>query len=367
MARKLIFSFELEPGMVVFEDVFDPTGRLILPKGSPLDDETISKLNFFNIQEVPIDDEAGKEEAKPELVIPEEHINSDYTDKLKATEEYTLFSGDYKSLVTLIKRNLDDLVTNHKPVDEDAIISGIFELIKDCKTMIQVMEILHNLEPTEEQAYHHCLNVAVISLILAKWLRLPKDEQRKIVLAGVLHDVGKLTIPTEVLNKTGRLTDEEFALIKSHVRRGYDIIRDLDYDVKIKEAVLLHHERCDGSGYPFKVTGDKISSYAKIIAVADVYDAMTSARTYRKGLSPFDVIKIFENEGLYKYDPQYVMTFLENIVSSYLHNNVLLSDGRVGEIIMINSTCLYRPIIKVGPQEFVNLISSPDLTIEALV
>ncbi len=362
MAKEILFSFELEPGMIVCEDVFDPTGRLILPSGTELDSDTISKLEFFSILEVPID----KDLKASNIPAPVNHEPEDYSVKVKESPEYQHFATDYDDILKVVKDNLDNLVKNHTPVDSDHLIHAVYCLTKDCKNTIQLFEILHNLETTDDQTYHHSLNVAVIGYSLGKWIGMSKADLNQLALAGILHDVGKLTIPSGVLNKTGKLTDTEFAMVKSHVKKGYNILKEQNLDIRIKEACLLHHERCDGSGYPFQVKADKITPFAKILAIADVYDAMTSSRSYRKGLCPFDVIKTFDNEGLYKYDPHYIMTFLENIVTSYLHNNVLLSDGRVGEIIMINKICLYRPIIKCG-EEFVNLSKHPDIKIESII
>ncbi len=362
MAKQILFSFELEPGMVVCDDVFDPTGRLILPKGMVLDNDTISKLEFFSILEVPIDNELH---IKPEETAPANTIEN-YSEKVKKSPEYKHFSSDFQEILTMVKHNLDDLAVKHIPVNSDALIKGVFCLIKDCRNTIQLFDILHNMESTTEQTYHHSLNVAVISIILGKWLGMPRKDLEQLALAGILHDVGKLTVPKGILNKSGKLTDEEFALVKSHVKKGYNILKEQELDIRVKEACLLHHERCDGSGYPFKVKLEKITPFAKIIAIADVYDAMTSSRSYRNGLCPFDVIRMFDSEGLYKYDPQYIMTFLENMVSSYLHNNVLLSDGRVGEIIMINKICLYRPVVKCK-DGFVDLLKNQDISIESII
>ena len=154
--------------------------------------------------------------------------------------------------------------------------------------------------------------------------------------------------------------------MKSHSQKGYDILKNQNIDERVKLAALQHHERCDGSGYPSALHSDNIIKFAKLIAIADVYDAMTSARVYRKGLCPFKVISIFEEEGLQKYDPKYILTFLERIGSAYINNNVRLSDGRVGEVVMINSNTLSRPMIKIG-EEYVNLAKNVDIEISDII
>ena len=128
----------------------------------------------------------------------------------------------------------------------------------------------------------------------------------------------------------------------------------------------MHHERYDGTGYPNHLVGKEIDDMAAIVAIADVYDAMTAARVYRGPVCPFRVIELYESEGFQKYDVEYLMTFLENVVNTYIRNRCRLSDGREGDIIYINRYKLSRPIVQCGT-EYVNLSEYPDLTIEVLL
>lgn len=137
-------------------------------------------------------------------------------------------------------------------------------------------------------------------------------------------------------------------------------------DEHVKNAALMHHERCDGTGYPFGLTPIQIDPYAKMVAIADVYDAMTSTRPYRRALSPFKTIAIMEDEGLQKYDTQYVTTFLDHVVDSYINNRVLLNTGEQGEIVYIHKEKLSRPTLKIG-DKFLDLSQSKDIEIEEII
>ena len=148
--------------------------------------------------------------------------------------------------------------------------------------------------------------------------------------------------------------------------KGYEVLKDFPIDIRVKYAALMHHERCDGSGYPNGFVAEQIDEFAKIIAIADVYDAMTSSRRYRNAICPFDVIEEFERDGFLKFDAGYLMTFLERIVQSYIHNMVRLSDGREGEVIMINRLSLSRPVVKVG-NDYVDLSKDRKLSIREIV
>ena len=377
MAKKTLFSFELEPGMIVAEDVYRANGTILFPKHTMLNELMISKLPSYNIMELPIED--GPIE-KPEFDIDklielarkdmeakqaaEAEMADSYAQKLKSGAEYKNFCKKYDTAVSNINEHLSAFIKNEDNLNTDALISNALSLLEG--SAIHMFDMLHNMPAHDDSIFEHSMNVALISATIGKWLNLSEGEINDLLLAGLLHDIGKIAIPPELLNKSGRLTEEEFAIIKSHPKQSYELIRNIPLDIKIKEACLLHHERCDGSGYPFGVSGNKISSYAKILAIADVYDAMTSPRSYRQALSPFKAIQIFEQEGLYKYDPKFIMTFLENIGSSYTHNNVLLSDGRKGEIVMLNKLALSKPMVKCG-NEFIDLSKFPELTIEEII
>ena len=364
MAKKILFTFELEAGMKVSEDIYDPNGRLIIKKGTSLNDEIISKLEFFSILEVPIASET--DEPKIEEASKESDVISGRQQAIRNSEVYKKFVTDYNTSLETSKELLDNLVLHNADFNPKAALASVQKVLTNCGNSNQVFDIMHNMEQSDSPTYHHSLKVALISRILGRWLGFSEEDLNLLAIAGILHDIGKLVIPSEILNKDGKLTPDEYEIVKGHVVKGYELIKDLPIDVRIKEACLLHHERCDSSGYPFKVKGERITPFGKILAIADVYDAMTSNRPYRKGFCPFDVIQLFEAEGLYKYDPHYILTFLENIANAYVNDKVLLSDGREGEIIMLNRHCLAKPMIKAG-DSFIDLSKEPILKIVDLL
>ena len=134
----------------------------------------------------------------------------------------------------------------------------------------------------------------------------------------------------------------------------------------IRNAVLMHHERCDGTGYPLGLTYEEIDDYALIIAIADVYDAMTAARSYRDPLCPFQVIAEFEKDGLQKYKPKYILTFLERIATTYQNNRVLLSNGQPARIVLLNRNQLSRPLVELNDGSYLDLCKS-QLYIKSLI
>ena len=138
----------------------------------------------------------------------------------------------------------------------------------------KALRVLNEEKDFDEYTYTHSLNVALYAMLIGKWLRLDNNSIKNVIKAGVLHDIGKTKVPIEILNKKARLSDEEFDIIKKHTFYGYDLVRSTDcVSDEVCEAVLLHHEREDKSGYPYGIGGRQLGLYAKIVAVADVYDA----------------------------------------------------------------------------------------------
>ncbi|MGI6093231.1 MAG: HD-GYP domain-containing protein [Negativicutes bacterium] len=205
---------------------------------------------------------------------------------------------------------------------------------------------LYQIERKESYLYHHSLDVAIISGILARWLELPNQDVNDVVLAGLLHDIGKVLVPSGILDKPGKLTPEEQEAIMLHSSYGSKLIKKLKYiSNKVNLAVFQHHERVDGSGYPLKASTEKIYLPAKIIGIADVYGAVTSNRVYKQRISPFDAVGVLE-DMMGSLDISICMAFLNNIKDCFIGNNVLLSDRREAKVIYWSKFKHARPIVQ---------------------
>lgn len=375
MAKKILFSFELEPGMIIAEDVYRSNGALLFPKHTMLNELMISRLPHYNIDTLPIVDgpiELPKIDIENLINLAKQGVSSSseqmpadsYAQKIKSSPEFKEFSQKYTSTVSQLNNKLTAFTSQPDSVDVQSMVSDTLDLMQG--TSIHIFDMLHNLQANNDSIFEHSTNVAIISATIGKWLNLSDEDIYNLIIAGLLHDIGKTKISAALLNKPEKLTESEYDIIKTHPSMCYSLIKDLPLDARIKEACLLHHERCDGSGYPFGFSGNRIPDYAKILAIADVYDAMTSPRTYRDALCPFKVIQVFEQDGFNKYDPKFIMTFLENIGAAYINNKVLLNDGRIGEIIMLNRQTLSKPMIKCD-DEFIDLSTHPELSIESII
>ena len=163
------------------------------------------------------------------------------------------------------------------------------ESLNDTLEMVNALSVALDLK--SEYTCNHSARVAELSVLLAKTLHLPLEEQIRINLGAHLHDIGKVGIPDVILNKVGPLDDKEFALIKQHTLTGYKIIKKVRSFSEISDIILYHHERVDGLGYPEGLSGQEISLATKIVSIADSFDAMTSKRPYRQSLTTTEALK----------------------------------------------------------------------------
>lgn len=356
---KRVFTSDLVPGMITAEDVLNYNNQLILPRGLILTDKTITKLAFYSILHVKVEDSRVE-------VEDISFYEPTYEEKIRKSPEFIKFREEFESDVKSFKTVINDVVEKGAPLDVEKLMNHTLNILDPSWTCPNIFDMLHCMREYDDATYVHCMNVALICNMFARWLRMSEEEIRFATVSGLLHDLGKTRIPDNIIKKPGKLTDAEYDIVKTHPQEGYHMLQTSTLPQSVLDAVLMHHERCDGSGYPFGLTGGRIGSYAKMVSIADVYDAMTSARIYRGPLCPFKAIALFESEGLQKYDTRFILTFLENVVNAYLLNTVMLNNGVTGKIVYINKDQLSSPTIQTE-HGFLDLSIHPELFIEKLV
>lgn len=335
--------------------------QLLVGAGTVLTDETISRLAYYSIIDVHID-----ETYQPEPAAEEDTADNSYVERLRQTPQFKKFKADFEDNADQFEKRINQVVKKNGDLHVDTLVDPVLKMVDETGNPSSVFDMLHALRSYDDLTYMHSINVSLICNVMGQWLKFPEEEVRILTAAGLLHDIGKILVPGDLISKPSRLTKHEYAIVQRHAYEGYMVLKDLDINDHIKNAALMHHERMDGSGYPLHLKGEQIDSYAKIVAIADVYDAMTSPRVYRGALCPFVAISLFEKEGLQKYETQYILTFLECIVNTYLLNRVKLSNGMEGEIVFINRDVLSKPTIKVG-DAYVDLTQYPDISIEKII
>ena len=358
--QRILLS-DLNNGMITAEDVFSVDGQLIVPKGIALTENLIARLFSFDIFSIKVEDEA-----LTTTVTDKDLIEISYAEKLKASPDYQAFKEEFKENLDKLEFSLNALVEKNAEFDAQNLLADTLGLIQNRKSPGGIMDMILHMHDYDDCTYSHSLNVALICNIFAGWLRFSDADKELATACGLFHDVGKLQIPPEIIKKPGKLTAEEYKLVKTHTLESYKMLSQYNLPDEVKNAALMHHERCDGTGYPYGFTSEKINKFAKLVAIADVYEAMTSSRTYREALCPFNVITHFENDGLQKYDPTFLLPFLENVVNTFLNQRVRLSNGLEGSIIFINPVALSKPTIKIG-NAYLDLKKVDNVEIESII
>lgn len=346
------------PGMIVTQDIFSKSNEKLASKNTIINAKMLNSLKLHSIQQIPV------------LIPPSlaDRVQTDtHVNKLRDSLEFKKFKRSYLNTTENVKSLFSDMTGSAaKNITPDKILEGVSPLLAECENSMHTFDMLHCMRDFDDLTYVHSLNVSLICHSIAAWLNFNEEDTRLVTVAGLIHDIGKIKIPEEILKKPSKLTDDEYRIMKAHTILGSQIISGTNLDPRIKDAVLSHHENYDGSGYPYGKRGDEIHSFTKIVTLADVYDAMTANRVYREGICPFDVVATLEEEGFHKYDPAYLLPFLKHIVQSYINAPVMLTNTLVGEVVMINQDHLSKPIVKVDDQ-FFDLSRKTDIKIKCLL
>lgn len=309
--------------MILDQDVYLKNGNLLVSTGTQLTKVLILKLLEFGIKQVQIKD-----------VHPE---NTDYRD----------FEKKYEESVNKIKDNFK-IARYEKTVnisEFENIIDGLLDKAKSGRGVLSYMKLI---EQKDEYTLQHSINVSIAAMLMGKWLKYGEQDIRTLGTAAILHDIGKLFIPDSILNKSSKLNDTEFKVMKNHSMLGYKLLKDSNVkNDAILTSVLTHHERFNGTGYPFRLSGYKINEFARIIAICDVYDAVTSNRVYKNKENPLEGLRIIFEDSYNGLDPYLCKLFLDNVIVAYCGSSAVLNDGSVGKIIKITPEHPTKPWIAV--------------------
>lgn len=351
---------KIQTGMKVAEDVYTPKGLMLIPKHTILDDKHIFRIKLYQILSifVLISNDAIENDNTLQEVM---HTAFEY----EITQNFSDFKDRYVVQHAMTEKKLSE-ISSGGVIDEDDLYDVSKVLIDSLRTKSELFNYMYHLREEDDYTYTHCLNVSILSNIFAKWLKLNEVQTKEVTIAGLLHDVGKMKIDLSILNKPDKLTSEEFDVIKQHTTLGYETIKNQKIPNSIKSGVLFHHEKMDGSGYPLGIKGEQIPLYAKIICIVDIYDAMTSKRSYHDQFSPFRVIRMFEQESYGLLDTKLLFIFLENIAYNYLGKDVVLSTGEKARIVFIHNQSPSRPIVQINDR-MLDLMFEPTITIEEVL
>lgn len=344
--RKVFISIdECKPGMQVAESIFNEYWAVIVAKDIVLTEFLINRIRSLGVSKIKV---------------------YEFDENIIYAKKSELFKAQYNENVEVIKDIISD-ITSGKKINIEKVNSVSESIIIRINENSDIIDCINQVRAIDEYTYSHSINVSLLSMLTGKWLRMDFQSVKLLVLSGLLHDIGKSKISRELLDKPAPLTEDEFEEIKRHSVYGLKIIEKMPgIDENIKQAVMMHHERNDGSGYPLGLKANQIHKFAHIIAVVDIYDAMTHDRVYKSKQSPFEVFEMLEKNAYGLLDIRVTRAFLSNIAAYYVGDFVLLNTGEVGEIVYINPRHISKPVVRTEDR-FIDLSTNYNIKIKELV
>lgn len=378
--RKLNYD-ELVEGMVLAEAIIDgDTGAELLRAGTTLTLRQIGLIRNLGIQDIIVEDQ------KPMKLTAKEKLDDLYKEIEKIESqifpaparnvvnknmEVNILTGEgdipidvRHAEVIQDTRDVFHLIKETGSLDLERVKNNLVQCLPDMVRNNDVLMRLNQLKRSDDYTFDHSMRVSILSTMIGKWFGFSQNELLEISEAGMLYDIGKLSIPEEVLKKSSELSPEELEIIRKHPQLGYSILlKTKGVTQSMKYAALHHQERMDGSGYPLRLRENQIHYCAKIIMVCDVFDALTNDRPYKKKVSTLLALDYLDWNAGKLFDPEVVYVFIRGISHFLIGKTCRLTTGEFGKIVYIEENYPTRPIVKVD-QRFVDLTVERRIDIE---
>jgi len=319
----------VRPGMRVAKAVYTSEGRILLNKGAVVKPRYIRHLRNFGITALYIENSLLSD-------VP----FSDVVDEVTRAET-----------VKAVRNFFLDVQNSHggrAVVSSEELKKAVNSILNELLGQRQLMVNLQDIRSMDDYTFGHSVNVCILALITGIALGLKRSQLYHLGLGALMHDIGKLSIPIEILNKNGRLTREEYAIVREHPEKGFDVLRCQE-DVSLVSAhiALEHHEKYNGSGYPNSLRGKDIHLFARIVGVVDVFDALTADRIYRKAYQPNEAYELLAASGGGDFDFQVVDAFLRHVAAYPLGTWVEISTGEIGVVVGNSPGFSTRPTVRI--------------------
>ncbi len=326
---RYIATAHLKPGHQLATDLVLSKGLILLRKGKSLTPSHIRKISLLGYQGLYIEDELSEGLEINDVISGDLRVRTQ-------NELQRLFHNVEKNITSSVQKHICQVRLLAKDI--------VDEILSNDHAMINIID----LRTFDDYTYSHSLNVTVLSVVMATAMRLSRETITELAIGALVHDTGKMFVNKKILNKPDRLTDEEFEEIKNHSMLGYQYISgNPNIPETAKLAILHHHEQYNGNGYPSGLEGEEIHLFGRIISVADVYDALTSDRPYRRAMLPSDAIEYIMGGYGTMFDPTVVKVLTKKVAPYPIGTCVKLSTGETGIVIKNYESTSMRPMVKL--------------------
>jgi HD-GYP domain-containing protein (c-di-GMP phosphodiesterase class II) len=355
----------LKPGFVFSQPVYIDDNNILVPAGVPINQRDLDALKSWKIESVQTD-------GQPVLAGTESKKNA--AQPKNATGEASVFSlpevqenkGSYRIYGLLIQRLNAILhrIAASKEASDNKNINGIgtqlLQAVRNEKD--KYVGFILGGEIKGFETAKSAINTAILSSLVAQELKLPHHRVLHIIIGALLHDAGMLRLPKEITDKRGGLSDEEFEKMKSHPLLAYRIvIKEMNYPDEVGSIVLHHHERWDGDGYPYRLAGDKIDIGARIVSIADAFEAMVSPKPYRNSMLPYQAMKNLLADNSRRFDPNILKIFTLTIGIYPIGSIVKLNNGTIARVADVRTDAPLRPKLQTLVDEYNNVHTSEEV------
>lgn len=341
---------DLKPGMILARTIVNPDMIVVLSEDTLLTKAHITRLTFLNIPVVYIKDEY--------------ELSKNYQTVSTVFNRSNAFVKEYDSILQEAKGIFDETSkSGNVPLGETQDI--VKETIAPMARNSGAIDYLYELNHKASDVYNHSLRVSILAGVIAKWMHFKREKTRDIILAGFLHDIGKCKFPQRLLDKNiNKLQGEDYEAYIKHTVDGQHILNSIEgLSDGVKLAAMQHHERMDGTGFPFGSRGDDIHEYARIIMIADIYDNITTEREGYVKQTPFAAIAQLTENMFISLDPEVCVPVLTHIKDAFLGSRITLNNGEKGVIAAYPNDYAAHPIVSLSSGEILNLNHHPELTI----
>ncbi len=339
---------KIEPGMLLAKDIYGERGQVLLRADIELKPRFLNYLEQAGIEHVYVRDNR----------IEDVNVEDPITEKTRQVARSMVkdITGGIKSS----ENGTTGKIANSINVQDRDILQTVNQIIDELLDSKDIVVQLVDIRSKDNYLFAHSVNCAVLATLVAKKMKYKPKELRWLATGALFHDLGMAALPKEILEKQDKLTDEEYLAVKKHPLLSFDIFKTTNiFDARAGAVVLQHHERYQGQGYPKGLVGKDINPLAQIAGLADVYDAMTSERPYRKAYQPHEAIDVLMSQGEELFDVSILQHFLSIIAAYPIGIHTLLSNGDSGLVAANNPGFTLRPVVRVLYQDGENLKPHP--------